>query len=170
MILEVNKLGTKNEILHRPAKLVTKEELESGLYNGFINSMIDTAESLKDSPHFCVGLAANQVWSDPDDSPPAIFLVRFEVEDIDWMAFINPSIITTGRTFKEYEGCLSIPGLSHKKRRHKNVEIMWTDKEQNLYQQKFSGFMATVIQHEFDHLCGKTIVKKRPTRRKKMKK
>ena len=166
MLLELNKLGKKNSILHRRAQMITTEELDSGLYNVFIDNMLETAESLKNPPYSCVGLASTQVWSDPNEAAPAVFLLR-TYQPHSWITFINPIIQPTGRSHKEYEGCLSIPKFAHLKRRHKNVGILWMDRGQKVYQQKFSGFLARVIQHEYDHLCGKTLVKMRPLQRRK---
>tara|TARA_Y100000310_G_C20537260_1_gene741460 strand:+ start:94 stop:606 length:513 start_codon:yes stop_codon:yes gene_type:complete len=170
MQLPINTLGTNNSILHKPAKMVTKEDLTEGVYDSFIKNLVDTAANLPN----CVGLAANQVWTSTELSPPAIFAIKGDTSDtegnVGWGVFINPVIRPTGRSYKEYEGCMSIPRLSHLKRRHKNVAIIWMDENNNLYSQKYGGFYARIIQHEYDHLCGKTLVNKRPIRRKNKKK
>lgn len=76
--------------------------------------------------------------------------------------FINPTItwISEEKTEgvpereKKYEGCLSIPtiwGLVH---RAKEVKLSYQTPDSKKHHRKFKGFMATIIQHEVDHLDG----------------
>lgn len=52
------------------------------------------------------------------------------------------------------EGCLSLPGLSEPVKRHEHVVLNWLDENFVEHEQEFKGFIARIIQHEFDHLLG----------------
>ena len=52
------------------------------------------------------------------------------------------------------EGCLSIPGVFGKVKRHKKISLTYTDKDGKKTKMTAIGMMARVIQHEIDHLDG----------------
>ncbi len=72
------------------------------------------------------------------------------------MVLINPTldVIEDESPVSRAEGCLSLPGLSENVKRHEHVVLNWLDEDFNEHEQEFKGFMARVIQHEFDHLIG----------------
>lgn len=72
------------------------------------------------------------------------------------MVLINPTldVIEDESPVSRAEGCLSLPGLSENVKRHEHVLLNWLDEDFNEHEQEFKGFMARVIQHEFDHLIG----------------
>lgn len=72
------------------------------------------------------------------------------------MVLINPTmdVIEDTDPISRNEGCLSLPGLSEKVRRHEHIVLNWLDENFEEHEQEFTGFMARVIQHEFDHLLG----------------
>lgn len=68
---------------------------------------------------------------------------------------INPRVVRRSiRTATEEEGCLSIPGVFGLVRRPKNVTVAYSDPEGKNHQEKVSGLLARVFQHEIDHLNG----------------
>lgn len=69
---------------------------------------------------------------------------------------INPQldVIEDADPVSRAEGCLSLPGLSENVRRYEHVVLNWLDENFEEHEQEFHGFMARVIQHEFDHLLG----------------
>lgn len=70
-------------------------------------------------------------------------------------AILNPKIISVSDTMeKGWEGCLSVPGFRGQVSRHTEIEVTYQDRFGNHHQQKFSGFLARLFQHEFDHLEG----------------
>lgn len=105
-----------------------------------------------------VGLAAPQVGK----------LLRIFVVDIKWPEdlshsdphiFINPEL-----TFPEgaeptlsSEGCLSFPGGRARVPRYSKVKVKYLDGEGYPAELEAEGFFARVIQHENDHLGGKTV-------------
>lgn len=72
------------------------------------------------------------------------------------MVLINPTmeILEDNPPVTRAEGCLSLPGLSENVKRHEHIVLNWLDENFEEHEQEFSGFMARVIQHEFDHLLG----------------
>jgi peptide deformylase len=70
-------------------------------------------------------------------------------------AFINAQIIEeTGDTWSFNEGCLSIPGIREDVIRQKEILIRYQDENFNTVEEKISGILARVIQHEYDHIEG----------------
>lgn len=69
--------------------------------------------------------------------------------------FINPQIISTSSETCEYEeGCLSIPGLYETITRPSKVTIQALDQFGKPFTLEADGFLARIIQHEYDHLDG----------------
>ena len=52
------------------------------------------------------------------------------------------------------EGCLSVPGLHEPVTRYEKVRLNWLDENFEEHEQVFEGFLARIIQHEYDHLDG----------------
>ncbi|HEY8036991.1 MAG TPA: peptide deformylase [Methylobacter sp.] len=57
---------------------------------------------------------------------------------------------------KDWEGCLSIPGIRALVPRYQEILIQYTDIQGGLVESKLNGFVARIFQHEADHLDGKT--------------
>lgn len=69
--------------------------------------------------------------------------------------FINAKIIETSEeTWEDYEGCLSIPGLSQKVERPWRITIEYLDRDFMKQTQTLSGLTARIVQHEYDHTQG----------------
>lgn len=56
---------------------------------------------------------------------------------------------------KDWEGCLSIPGIRALVPRYKDIMVHYADQQGQLKELKLEGFIARVFQHEVDHLDGK---------------
>ena len=56
------------------------------------------------------------------------------------------------------EGCLSLPGLSENVKRVEHIRLTWVDENFQPHDEEFSGFLARIIQHEYDHLEGKVYI------------
>ena len=72
------------------------------------------------------------------------------------MCLINPEleIIEDEGLISRDEGCLSLPGMSESVKRYEHVRLNWLDENFVEHEQEFKGFLARIIQHEFDHLLG----------------
>lgn len=75
-------------------------------------------------------------------------------------AFINPHIIEYDETKTDTseEGCLSLPGIHESVRRATRIHVQWQDAEFNQHDEWVDGYLARVMQHEFDHLDAKLFI------------
>ena len=72
---------------------------------------------------------------------------------------INPRIIEhSDHTVKDWEGCLSVPGIRGLVPRYDEITVTYTDPHNQQQTQTLSGFVARIFQHEFDHLDGKVFL------------
>ena len=70
-------------------------------------------------------------------------------------AFINPTILKeSGENKTLEEGCLSIPNIREKIVRKSKIKITYSDENFNTFSEEYSGIIARVIQHEYDHIEG----------------
>lgn len=70
--------------------------------------------------------------------------------------FINPHIIESDdtNTDSSEEGCLSLPAIHEKVTRPTRIHVKWMDEEFQQHDEWVDGYLARVMQHEFDHLEG----------------
>ena len=69
--------------------------------------------------------------------------------------FINPYLLrVSGKEETSDEGCLSIPNIREDVVRKSEIVIEYYDENWELHEEKFTGFSARIIQHEYDHLEG----------------
>lgn len=113
-----------------------------------------------------VGLAAPQIgldirlfivdaspFDDDDDDKPE--LKNFK------KVFINAYIIDeTGNEWPFNEGCLSIPEIREDVNRLSNIKIKYVDENFVEKEEAYSGILARIIQHEYDHIEGKLFIDK----------
>ena len=110
-----------------------------------------------------VGLAAPQIGKN----------IRLAVIDLDVVsdelpeykdfrrAFINPHIVEIDEESpveSMEEGCLSLPGIHEKVERHTRIRVQWLDEQFQPHDEWIDGFLARVMQHEFDHLDAKMFI------------
>lgn len=67
---------------------------------------------------------------------------------------VNPKILSGQGEVKDQEGCLSFPGLWLHVNRYETVTVEYQDILGKQHQTEFTGLMARVFQHEYDHLDG----------------
>ena len=71
------------------------------------------------------------------------------------MALINPHIESCeGENVSMEEGCLSLPGIHESVTRKNTIHITYMDENFVAHDEVISGYLARVIQHEYDHLEG----------------
>lgn len=74
-------------------------------------------------------------------------------------AYINPHIIeVSGEEVAMEEGCLSLPGIHEAVKRGNKIQVKYMDEEFVEHEEEVEGFLARVMQHEFDHLDGKMFI------------
>ena len=102
-----------------------------------------------------VGLAAPQI-----NEHLRVVVVRLDARN-EWdheagppIALVNPKIIELGEEQKDFDGCLSFPGLYGETIRPHFLRISALDEDGNPVDQIYQGFDAVVVHHEIDHLNG----------------
>jgi peptide deformylase len=149
---EIVQLG--NPVLREKAQPVTNVHLDS------IQSLIeDLMATLK--PANGVGIAAPQIG----ESYRVFILasrptLRYpQAPTMEAIAIIDPTIIAySEEKVKDWEGCLSVPGIRGLVPRHQAIEVKYLDRQGKLHHQEFTGFVARIFQHEYDHLEGKVFL------------
>lgn len=69
--------------------------------------------------------------------------------------FINPEKIEEeGNEWSYEEGCLSIPGIREQINRQEKIKLKYLDENWVEHEEEFTGIIARIIQHEYDHLEG----------------
>ena len=127
-----------------------------------LNKLIsDMYETMYDASG--VGLAAPQIGksirlfvidTSPFDNDDFEKNSGFEVKPVK-KTFINPVMIDeSGENGSFEEGCLSIPNIREHINRKSDITIRYQDENFTDHQETFSGILARVIQHEYDHLEG----------------
>jgi peptide deformylase len=82
-----------------------------------------------------------------------------EVSQSERYIIFNPKITVLNNEKQGFwEGCLSVPGLRGFVERPKDIKISYLDENASPKSIELSGFLATVFQHELDHLFGKIYI------------
>lgn len=80
-----------------------------------------------------------------------------DAPEVEPTAVINPKILwVSDRIEKDWEGCLSVPGIRGKVPRPDAIRVRFQTREGETIEREFSGFAARVFLHEHDHLEGMT--------------
>ncbi len=147
-ILQISQLG--NPVLRQPSQVV--ENIQDSRIQQLIDNLIFTVGHAHG-----VGIAAPQVARGD-----RLFIVasrpnlRYpQAPKMEPTAMINPRIVASStETVKDWEGCLSIPGMRGLVPRSKAIEIEYTSRDGQLHKQELTDFVARIFQHEHDHLDG----------------
>lgn len=148
-----------HSVLNSPARAVSKIDKK---ILGIVNQMIKTLIATNNPKG--VGLAAPQIGIGLK-----IFITR-PTANSPIEVFLNPEIIKYSKAVSEIkrlkkdpknkaherklEGCLSIPNVWGYLKRSQSVLLRYMDIEGKISEKEFDGFMATIVQHETDHLNG----------------
>ena len=159
------------KIVTTPNSILTTATKKVEQFDDSLNKLVKEMErvlSVQVNPQG-VGLAAPQVGKNL-----SVFVIK-PTPDAKTETFINPRIINfeagnpegsekhaanpQGSEVKKkkkhrLEGCLSIPKIWGSIKRAKKVLFEFKDLNGKAHKKWFSGFKATIIQHEIDHLQG----------------
>lgn len=150
MIRPICRMG--NPILRSKTQDLTADFLKT---ESFSQLLIDLRDSMK---HYGgIGIAAPQVGVDLNVA--IIELMGFnrygEEVNLPLTNFINPKIeFLTDEKQGFWEGCLSVPGLRGYVERPNKIKVNYLNEKGESQEIIASGFLATVLQHELDHLQG----------------
>ena len=150
-IRKVARLG--HPVLRQKTREVTREEISSPEMRRLVKDMIETMHE-----YGGVGLAAPQVH---ESVRLAIIEFdteqgRYDVEESQPLLVIwNARVKVLDETKSGFwEGCLSVPGLRGFVERPSKIEVNYLDERGKPQTLVAEGFLATVFQHELDHLDG----------------
>ncbi len=148
MILPIYIYG--QPVLRRPAEDIAPD------YPGLKDLIADMFETMYRSDG--VGLAAPQIGKSIRVVVISLDVLKEEFpEYADFnKAYINPHILETdnSETVSMEEGCLSLPGIHEPVRRPTRIRVKYMDEDFNEHDEWVEGYLARVMQHEFDHLDG----------------
>ncbi len=151
-------INAPDPVLSTPAKEVEKVDQQ---VLKLIMDMEEALDSAKDPEG--VGLAAPQVGKSL-----RLFIAKPNPKE-KTQVFINPVIIEQSGQSQRFtktrkvgkkkepqklEGCLSLKDIWGVVKRSPKIKTRFMDKNGNLQTKEFDGFMATIVQHETDHLNG----------------
>lgn len=138
MILDITKLG--EEILRKKVDPVPEVNDE---IRKLAEDMFETMIAADG-----VGLAGPQVGKN-------LRMFVLIADDDVRRVFINPQIIKTSEEVCDYdEGCLSIPQVYETITRPAKVTVQALNEKGRPFTLEADGFLARIIQHEYDHLDG----------------
>jgi peptide deformylase len=96
-----------------------------------------------------VGLAANQVGVSQQ-----IFVASADQVRGQELVFLNPRIVKSEGTIKEFEGCLSVREFYEPVKRFRKVWMHATNLKGEEVEVIGEGLLSRIFQHEIDHLNG----------------
>lgn len=150
-IREIVRMG--HPVLRQRARELTPEELANPALRELIDDMVDTLAASGG-----IGLAAPQIAE-----PLRLAIIRIaggpsrygEIEPVPLTVYVNPGVeVRDAEEQGFWEGCLSVPGLRGYVERPRGIRVRWQDLDGQPQTADYEGFLATVFQHEFDHLDG----------------
>lgn len=116
-------------------------------------SMVETTLDWDHDSEFGAALAAIQIGE-----PIRLTVVRNSFEsskDKTFTTLINPEIVKSSpEMVTDIEGCLSVPGIYGRVKRHLKIKVKAQDETGNEVRLTLEGFPARVLQHEIDHMHG----------------
>jgi len=137
-----------DSILRKKSKSVKLKSIPSNEIECIVSRLIEVMKGIKEiSPNYGNGLAAPQIGSNY-----RIIVLYFNNK---YNVLINPNITRRSNQVLEYsEGCLSFFYLRGTVKRNKVVEVAAYDEKGEKVEHVFSDNLASLVQHEIDHLDG----------------
>ncbi|CAA7611546.1 peptide deformylase [Magnetospirillum sp. UT-4] len=112
--------------------------------------MADMLETMYDAPG--IGLAAPQIGV---GKRVIVLDIGKSEEDRYPIEMANPEIVWASDDDNSYEeGCLSVPEHYAQVVRPRAVRVRYLDRQNEIREMEADGLLATVLQHEMDHLDG----------------
>lgn len=108
----------------------------------------DLLDTLRANLDRCVGLAANMIGVRKNIIVVSAGILQFPM--------INAVITKRSGAFATEEGCLSLDGL-RPCTRYREIEVDYLDGNFQKQHNRYTGFLAQIIQHELDHVAGVVI-------------
>jgi peptide deformylase len=147
-------------VLRQRARELTADEIGSGFVQTLITDMIETmhdadgagiaAPQVYESLRVCVmELAGNPRYPNVPALPLTVL-----VNPVLQILVPNPSDPADTDVVTMFEGCLSVAGIRGRVRRPRRVRVSALSREGTPFEMLLEGPLASVVQHEIDHLDG----------------
>jgi peptide deformylase len=154
-VREIIRMG--HPLLRQRARPLLPDELGGDPIRALLTDMVDTLHHAGG-----IGLAAPQIGE-------SVRLAIIEIPGgpsrygvippMPLAVFVNPQIeVLDATTAGCWEGCLSVPGLRGWVERPQHVRVRALGLDGGPFELELQGFLATVFQHEFDHLDGRLYI------------
>ena len=105
----------------------------------------DLRDTLNAHRETCAGMAANMIGV-----RKRVVIANAGLGDL---VLYNPVLLDRRGPYEAEEGCLSLDGV-RRATRYREIELEYRDADWNKRRQRFSGWLAQILQHELDHLDG----------------
>jgi peptide deformylase len=135
------------------AALRRKSKPVKGVGSGVRNLIRDLKDTLAQSADG-VGLAAPQIGVHRRVVVVRLGGMAEDREPDPPIALINPQVIKAAEEQRDFDGCLSFPGLYAETVRPHYLRVAGLDERAKSFDRAFKGFDAVVVHHELDHLDG----------------
>ena len=143
--------------LRRTCDPVPESDFDSPRLHALVDDLVDTMHANEG-----LGLAAAQLGV-----PQRVAVIDIEPGNSRYpdavptgrLVLVNPAVTVLDPTPQRYwEGCLSVPGLRGEVARPRHIAVDYREPDGTPRHLEPKGFLATVFQHEIDHLDGKLFV------------
>ena len=150
-IRKVARLG--HPVLRESCRELSRSEIRSPATRRLVEDMRETMVE-----YAGVGLAAPQVHE-----PVRLAVIEFDPDDVQrdldegktsFTVFNPRTTVLDSTPAGNWEGCLSVPGMRGYVERPRRVQVDYIDEAAKPARVVADGFLATVFQHELDHLDG----------------
>lgn len=152
-IRKIARMG--HPVLRKKARHLSPAEIKSPAFEQLLRDMIETMND-----EGGIGIAAPQIYESV-----AVAIVDYQGDSdrypnatdggMPFTVIINPKIKILDATEQSFwEGCLSVPELRGLVSRPKKIQVDYTSIDGKPQTVIAEGFLATVFQHEIDHLEG----------------
>ena len=155
MIRQIIRMG--HPTLRQFADPYPQEKIGSQEFRELVEDMRETLDDAGG-----IGLAAPQI-----DVPYRLAVIEIknsqsrygEIPLAPFATYVNPKITVINEDAAGiWEGCLSIPHLMGYVERPQHIRVDWINDQGESQSMEAKGLLATVFQHEFDHLNGKLYI------------
>ena len=136
-----NILNESDSLLREKAKAIPK------INSGVIRLLDNLRDTLRETGRG-VGLSAPQIGVSK-----RAFIIDVAQEDI-YYEMINPELSGMKGRGEAWEGCLSVDGVEGLIPRADKLRVRYTDRDWRDHELEAEGYIARIIQHEYDHLEG----------------
>ena len=142
----------KCHLTRYPAPVLAEKAKPIEIIDDSIRKLVDKMTDLM-IEHKGVGFAAPQAGVNL-----RLFIISIDGTRENVKVFINPTVTPSGDLVANDEGCLSVPGIYTKIRRHAKAKVTAQGIDGKEFTEEADGLYARALQHENDHLDGFTIV------------